>query len=148
MSAVDDRGLDLKHLPTGEVTRLGCDHIHSFFTDPNRDVGTTLYGFLQLNVTVTLTGTGIDVEPRPHRPGDVKGGFRGNPLVVRDGDHDRLFSWRDRDPVHLISGEEPPRQLLDFDTPLLDALRVESGQEPRFDLADDIRGEVVYESSN
>jgi len=48
------------HCPT-----LGLDHIHSYTSDPMRDIDGQKHGFLQLNVQVLLTDRGPQIEPLP-----------------------------------------------------------------------------------
>jgi len=46
---------------------LGFDHIHSYLSDPMRDVGDRKHGFLNLNVLLFLTERGPVIEPlRPY----------------------------------------------------------------------------------
>jgi len=66
------------------------------------------------------------------------------PLPLTDGSTVRAFSWRGRDPVHLLS-EEAPRQLGPFFVALCDALRNETQREPEFQSRDRIDGDMVYE---
>jgi len=70
-----------------------------------------------------------------------------SPFILDDGGTRRFFTWRGRDPIHLINQEEMPRQLRGFSAPLCNALRRDSGLEPQFNLPDGLRGEVVYELS-
>lgn len=69
-----------------------------------------------------------------------------NPVIVRDGDGDRYFTWQERDPVHLVALEEP-RQLLRFEDALCAELRRQTGCEPRFSVAKRLSGDPVYEIS-
>ena len=104
-----------------------------------KDLGKNL---VRLSGELTEVVAQHEVERRQPEPGPFS-----RAVVVRDGDRDRFFSWRDRDSVHLIAGEEPPKQLLDFASSLCDMLRQESGKEPEFNAAENIRGEIVYELS-
>lgn len=138
--------VQLVNARTGESVVLGSDHIFSYFTDAARTTTTTQFGFLQLHSQVRMLDGNATVEPLapPRARGDSPP--RLAPLIVRDGMTDRHFSWRGRDPVHLLT-EDEPRQLGNFFVTLCDALRIETDNEPEFHLARDIRGEIVYEIS-
>jgi len=143
--AVDDRRVELVNQRSGDLALVGLDHVYGYDSNPQRDTDAIKYGFLKLHVEVTLTGRDVRIEPLPSPK--TERGVRFKPLIVRDGNTERFFSWRDRDPIHLVRGEEPPRQLLEFFVPLCDALRTDAGKEPEFNLPDDLRGEIVYELS-
>ena len=70
-----------------------------------------------------------------------------NPLIVEENGVKRFFTWRGRDPVHLIAIDYQDKQLLKFFVPLCDALRNDTKMEPQFNLQNEIKGEIVYELS-
>ena len=148
---VDDLMLELDEPSSGLVAKLGLDHIYSFMSNPRRDSGSQRYGFLQLHVQLTLDGHTIHIEPLPgpRSPGSEPSihPHSFSPLTLEHDGHTRYFSWRGRDPLHLIQHEEPPRQLFGLTAPLCTTLRRDSGFEPQFNLPNNIRGEVVYELS-
>jgi len=57
-----DRVALLQHA-TGHVLKLGGDHIKSFMADPNRGHAMEHYGFLQLDVQVTVNGVNVSIDP-------------------------------------------------------------------------------------
>lgn len=133
----------LTNVTRGGSVVVGFDHVHSYMTDRAR--GKT-FGFLQMHSQVRIAGIGtITAVPlSPRQTGPVTATF--GPLVVNDGATDRLLTWRDRDPVHLLP-EAEPRQLFGTYTVICDALRRASGREPQFDRLDDIRHDIVWELS-
>ena len=108
--AVDDRRVELVNQRSGDLASLGLDHVYGYDSDPQRDTDAIKYGFLKLHVDVTCTGRDVRIEPLPAPK--TERGVRFTPLMVRDGNTERFFSWRDRDPIHLVRGEESPRQFL------------------------------------
>lgn len=60
--------IELSNPRTDHVARLGLDHIHSYLSDPGRDIGGIRYGFLQLRVQLCLRP--LDVEIEPLHPGE------------------------------------------------------------------------------
>jgi hypothetical protein len=148
---VDDARLELSEPVTGYTVTLGTDHVYSFMTNPARDSANAKHGFLLLHVQLILDGHSIHIEPLPPPRSPNAEAFvhphSFRPLIVDHGGYARYFSWRPRDPLHLIRQEEPPRQLLDFAAPLCLGLRQESGLEPQFNLRDALRGEPVFELS-
>lgn len=134
---------------TGHHAVLGFDSIISFTSNPARDDATVRRGFLQLSVQVETREDGsAAIEPIPFGRG---GGNlpQLNPLIVRDGSRERLFSWRGHgdDALHELQ-EERPAQLMDFYLVLCAALRTGTGREPEFCSLDRLTGEVVFEVSD
>lgn len=134
---------------TGHRAVLGFDSVISFTSNPARDDGTAKRGFLQLSVQLETRADGsATIEPIPFGRG---GGSlpQLNPLVVRDGSRDRLFSWRGHgdDAIHELR-EERPAQLMQFYVVLCAALRDATGREPEFCSPDRLTGEVVFEVSD
>ena len=150
--AVDDLKLELDEPGSGFVATLGLDHVYSFMTNPTRDSGSERYGFLLLHVQLILDGHTIHIEPLPgpRSPGAEPffHPYSFSPLILEHEGLLRYFSWRGRDPLHLIHQEEIPRQLFSVSAPLCTRLRMDSGLEPQFNLANDIRGEPVFELSS
>ena len=70
------------------------------------------------------------------------------PLCIEDKGIVRYFTWRGRDPVHLINIEEPPKQLLKFYSTLCDKLKEYPDMKPQFGKPGDFSGEIVYEISS
>ncbi len=68
-------------------------------------------------------------------------------LIMSDNGAKRFFTWRGRTDIHLVVQEEPPKQLLNFFKVLCDTIRAETPMEPAFNLAESIKGEIVYEIS-
>jgi hypothetical protein len=68
-------------------------------------------------------------------------------LVMDDQGVQRFITWRGRTDVHLVEREEPPRQLLAFFKPLCDSIREQTSMEPAFNVAESIKGDIVYELS-
>jgi len=60
-----DAHVELSNTRTGDTAILGFDHIHSYYSDPGRDSGGVKYGFLQLNVQVSVGGRPCKIEPLP-----------------------------------------------------------------------------------
>lgn len=58
--------VEIRNLRCDSCPTLGFDHIHSYISDPMRDVGGQKHGFLKLLVQVILTDTGPRIEPLPH----------------------------------------------------------------------------------
>lgn len=147
LRSVDTTKVQMQNARTGQAVVLGLDHINDYLSDPQRDTGAVRYGFLRLHVELVLKAKGVEIEPLlgPRAVASSRA-FQGNPLVV-DAGGKRLFSWRGRDPVHLIDGDEPPMQLLGYYTILCDAIRADSGREPEFAAPQRLTGEVVYELS-
>ncbi len=113
--AVDDLQLELDEPGSGFVATLCLDHVYSFMTNPKRDSGSERYGFLLLHVQLILDGHTIHIEPLPgpRSPG-AEPFFHPHsfsPLILEHEGLLRYFSWRGRDPLHLIHQEEIPRQL-------------------------------------
>src|SRR3989338_1750973 len=95
----------------------------------------------------TILGRWMDRGERSHEHKKRKKHLK--PLVIHDGDGvKRYFAWRGRGDVHILEGEEQPRQLRQISQPLCDALRQHSGMGPQFNRPDNIRGEVVHEVSS
>lgn len=144
---VEDEKLELLNERTGHVAVMGLDAVKSFTADPARDTASAKYGFLQLTVQVKLRDKNkADIDPLPFGRGDASGPSF-DPLVLTDGERERLFSWRGRDAVHHLR-DEPPAQLMEFFVPLCNALRNESGREPEFCRPDRPTGDIVYELSS
>ena len=68
---VDTDVVELSNSRTAHHALLGLDHIHSYMSDPGRDVGGARHGFLWLRVQLCLRGMHIDIEPLP--PGQWEG---------------------------------------------------------------------------
>lgn len=58
--------VQIKNLRCDHCPTLGFDHIHSYTSDPMRDVGDQKHGFLKLLVQVILTEKGPRIEPLQH----------------------------------------------------------------------------------
>lgn len=144
-----DAALTLCNQRTNQIATLGYDHVIKYTTDPANSVDGTLAAFLNVGVSVRIGPDRIDVEPflTPGVGAEMVDVARLNPLVVREGSTERLFSWRGRGPVHTIAAEEPPRQLFEFFRDLCAAIRTDTEFEPEFNLPSEIRGEIVYEFS-
>ncbi len=71
-----------------------------------------------------------------------------NPLIVEEKGIKRFFTWRGRDPIHLVEKDQQDRQLYTFFEPLCQSLRENSNMEPQFNLLKQINGEIVYELSS
>lgn len=153
LSSVTDDRLELHNIPFGYVATLGTDHVYSFMTNPARDAGGVKHGFLSLHVQLILDGPNVRIEPHPPpRSQNFDEFFHPHsfsPLIVEDKGYPRYFSWRGRDPLHLIRIEDTPRQLLEFERTLCDALRglPHSKLKPQFNVPNRITGEIVYELS-
>ncbi len=59
----DDRGLNLHNLRTGYIPLLAYDQIHSYMSNPIRDIEGRKHGFLQLRVQLSLLPQGLQIEP-------------------------------------------------------------------------------------
>jgi hypothetical protein len=145
--SVDATRVQLQNARTGQPVVLGFDHINDYLSDPQRDAGSVHHGFLRLHVELIVKPTSVEIEPLlgPRSVASSRA-FQGDPLII-DAGGKRLFSWRGRDPLHLIEGEEPPMQRLGYYTILCDALRAASGREPEFAAPERLTGELVYELS-
>jgi len=93
-----------------------------------------------------LLGRWINRAEEKHK--EKKRRLQFNPLAVEENGVLRYFTWRGRDPVHLIGIDYQDKQLLKFFVPLCEELRRDSGMEPQFNLPNDIKGEIVYELSS
>ena len=71
-----------------------------------------------------------------------------NPLILKDHGLERRFCWEGRGTINRVKNETEPRQLHEFKTTLLEALREQSGLNPIFCYSDTILGEVVFELSS
>ena len=71
-----------------------------------------------------------------------------NPLILKDHGLERRFCWESRGTINRVKDETEPRQLLEFKTTLVNALREQSGLDPIFCYPDTILGDVVYELSS
>ena len=60
---VDDKGVYLRNLRTGHSPLLGYDQIHSYLSNPIRDVGERKHGFLQLRIQLILHPDRVCVAP-------------------------------------------------------------------------------------
>jgi hypothetical protein len=67
---VADAGVHISNPVTGHKTILGYDHIHHFTSNPNRSQSELKFGFLTLNVQISLQGNKVLVEPT--RPGEPR----------------------------------------------------------------------------
>src|SRR4051812_23881521 len=135
----------------GYTVALGWDHIYSFLTNPERNRGGQRFGFLQLHVQLTVAGNEVSIEPlpppkTPHADAAAHA-RRFSPLTLEYAGRRRFFSWNGRDPLHLISREDPTRQLGPVYGELRKALGSVPGYHPRFNVPSRIRGEIVYELS-
>lgn len=152
VTALREDAIEIQNTRTGQRALLGFDHLYSYMSDPARSQETEPHGFLQLHVEVRLGRESVEVSPLlPPRAGGqpaITDASRFAPLVLRDGNQVRYFSWRGRGPVHLVEREEEAQQLMGFFKPLCEALRQETNMEPEFHLERDIRGEIVYELSS
>lgn len=151
ITSVEDDRVRLDEPVAGYSFPLGLDSIYSFATNPKLDTPAIRNGFLVLHAQIILDGNTVHVEPflAPRAPNSESFVIqhRFSPLVVAHDGLERLFTWRGRDPVHLIESEEPARQLFTFATPLCRALLNESGMVPQFNLPNRVLGELVYEVS-
>ena len=100
--------------------------------------------FLVAFVSILLTSLVISAR-KTHKEKKRREQF--NPIVVEDKGIRRYFSWRSRDPLHLIEVDHQDQQLLNFFIPLCDTLRDHSKMEPQFNHPNEIKGEIVYEIS-
>lgn len=123
---------------------VGHDSTYGYTSEPGRNTDIQKYGCIQLVAQIEIGRDGrVRVTPLPPRPsGTLLPSLI--PLMLTDGSMARSFSWRGRDPVHLLS-EEAPRQLGTFFVPLCDALRAETSREPEFQSRDRLNGDIVYE---
>jgi hypothetical protein len=132
----------LRNLIRGGEVVIGFDHVKNYDTDPARGAD---FGFLNMlwQVRIDREG-GITSRPIPARaPAPQVPKFR--PLVVKDGETDRHFTWASTgDPVDLLP-EGQPRQLLGAYVRVCDALRQETNKEPQFDPPTEIRHEIIWE---
>lgn len=139
--------IEIENLRTSDTAKVGLDAIYTYFTDPSRTTAAHSYGFLQLHAQVRISPDGaITVTPLPPPRASATPSAELNPLVVPDGSDERHFSWRGRDPVHLLL-EQDPVQLMEFQDALRSVLRLETAREPEFQEASRIQGEIVYELS-
>lgn len=149
-SVLEDR-LELEMPSMGYRATLGTDHVYSFMTNPARDSGGLRHGFLLLLVQLILDGPNIHIEPSPpprsQSPSNFFHPHGFKPLIVQDKGYSRYFSWRGRDPLHLIKIEDTPRQLSGFERTLCNALRALPHLKPQFNAPNRITGEIVYEMS-
>jgi hypothetical protein len=149
---VTDEYLSLQMTGYGYLAKLGLDHVYSFLSNPQRDTDQIRFGFLQLLVQITVRGTDVHIDPIPPPKAPIVDSMaiarRFGPLVLKTRSGERYFSWRGRDPVHLIREEEPPRHLGDIENALAEAIRVETDMTPRLSAPGRLRGEPVYELSS
>jgi len=149
--SVESDRLRIDMIGYGYTVALGLDHVYSFLTNPERDRDGVRFGFLQLHIRLMVSGSSVTIEPLPPpktpTADSAAHAARFAPLVIEHGGRKRFFSWHGRDPIHLISREEPPRQLGSLSEPLTKALHAVPGHHPRFVLPSKPRGEAVYELS-
>ena len=71
---VMDNGVLIKNIRNNHKIILGFDHIHSYFSDPNRDVEDLKYEILVLHVQIIIKGKNISIEPteKPGKPIEKK----------------------------------------------------------------------------
>ena len=77
---VSASGLRMMNTRTQHQITLGADHIHHFTSNPNRSHGGIQYGFLTLNVQVTIGRNGCSVRPNS-RPGES---VRPQPIEIEE----------------------------------------------------------------
>lgn len=62
---VSETTIKLSNTRTSHTAILGLDHIQSYTSDPQRDIGTLKHGFLRLHVQLTLKGQDVLTEVLP-----------------------------------------------------------------------------------
>jgi hypothetical protein len=145
----DERKVVLELPSSQRELVLGVDQVRSFFENRARDGDTYRAGILHLLVQVIVMPAEVFREPLPAAAVSLEDVIRPRvmrPLTLPDGRRKRYFAWFDRHPVYLVTHEDDPHELGAVQESLFAELRM-LGLEPAWNLAADVRGEVVYELS-
>jgi hypothetical protein len=131
VDGVTDIAVQLSNCSTGHVAVLGPDHIHSYLSDPARDIGGMRRGFLQLRVQVLLRGRELAIEPLAPGQWDQSGSRSAH--FQKDRHYEEPFRFPTLDDPELQrivaelrkAGEEPCFPLMEErDTMLLRRFRI------------------------